>query len=211
MQICETDPRFAISVLERSRKTLEACVGPEVIPSRAAIFLESLGKIRSYLAVFASPDAGEHQTKRDLYLLSESLIRSAAEIRTKALRSMPCIELRRIVALCTHTLVQADRVVESIEDEALRRTGLLLEGHAVVRNPPGCDYFERSADLDQDISDIASTDGANSGAALGFELGRCLELVAQYRQLDFGSGSRLPRLDESRQEEMRRRVLSRLL
>jgi hypothetical protein len=139
----------------------------------------------------------------------------------KALHSLPCTELRRIVALCTHTLVEADRVVESIEEEALTRSGLLLEGHAIDRSPASCDNDEHSADLDQDKPDIAPADRANSGAPLRsswwvegsatFELGRCLELVAQYRQLDFVSWSRLPRLDESRQEEMRRRVLSRLL
>jgi len=44
-----------------------------------------------------------------------------------------------------------------------------------------------------------------------FELGRCSELIEQYRRIDFVSGSRRSRFDEERRRDMAKRVLSRKL
>ena len=44
-----------------------------------------------------------------------------------------------------------------------------------------------------------------------FELGRCIELIEQYRRIDFASGARRSRLDEERRRDMAKRVLSRKL
>lgn len=44
-----------------------------------------------------------------------------------------------------------------------------------------------------------------------FELGRCIELIEQYRRIDFSSGSRRSRLDEERRRDMAKRLLSRKL
>ena len=44
-----------------------------------------------------------------------------------------------------------------------------------------------------------------------FELGRCSELVEQYRRIDFASGSRRSRFDQERRRDMTKRVLSRKL
>ena len=43
------------------------------------------------------------------------------------------------------------------------------------------------------------------------ELGRCAELIEQYRRIDFVSGSRLSRLDQERRRDIAKRVLSRKL
>jgi len=44
-----------------------------------------------------------------------------------------------------------------------------------------------------------------------FELGRCSELIEQYRRIDFASGSRRSRFDEDRRRDMAKRLLSRKL
>lgn len=43
------------------------------------------------------------------------------------------------------------------------------------------------------------------------ELGRCSELIEQYRRIDFASGSRRSRFDEDRRRDMAKRLLSRKL
>ena len=44
-----------------------------------------------------------------------------------------------------------------------------------------------------------------------FELGRCIELIEQYRRIDFTSGYRRSRFDQERRRDMVKRVLSRKL
>jgi hypothetical protein len=44
-----------------------------------------------------------------------------------------------------------------------------------------------------------------------FELGRCIELIAGYRRIDFESGQRKTRLDQELRRNMSKRVLSRML
>jgi len=50
--------------------------------------------------------------------------------------------------------------------------------------------------------------GVEEGAA--FELGRCQELVASYRRIDFATGTRQSRYDKERRKEIAKRCLSRL-
>ena len=50
--------------------------------------------------------------------------------------------------------------------------------------------------------------GVEEGTA--FELGRCQELVASYRRIDFATGTRQSRYDKDRRKEIAKRALSRL-
>ena len=52
--------------------------------------------------------------------------------------------------------------------------------------------------------------GQQSSEGTYFELGRCQELIANYRRIEFSTGARRSRYDESR-KDMAKRVLSRLL
>lgn len=55
------------------------------------------------------------------------------------------------------------------------------------------------------------TIGQQASEGMYFELGRCQELIANYRLVEFSTGTRRSRYDKERRKEISKRVLSRLL
>jgi len=101
-----------------------------------------------------------------------------------------------------------DDVAESGDETDGDRLAILKVKEALQRiidTASAIENVQKSCHLSLDQSLVAPQQEAL------FELGRCSELVEQYRRIDFASGSRISRFDQERRRDMTKRVLSRKL
>lgn len=106
------------------------------------------------------------------------------------------------------SLFRSTDEAESTEEKALPEALAAMIQDSINSNIEASAALQEMQDtLDVSIDSIAQ----RSSEGTHFELGRCQELIANYRRMEFSTGNRRSRYDKERRMVISKRVLSRLL
>ena len=141
--------------------------------------------------------------------LTLQILQDASNISTQTLREMSCADIRRLLVVFATVPVEANELVGRIEDEVTRRYSAanVLSGGNLVHD----EVYEDDDDaMDSKESIVRSNRDMDADEGDAFELGRCRELLATYKRINFETKERKSRHDFDRRKHIGKRILKRL-